>query len=731
MARPMMIASLVFIATLAVSVFLPISVLPAVAVFISAAALLLFLISKSNHKLRNIAKVSIFSVLSIACFLIYNYVTVIPAANLKGTTADISATVLETELSKSGDKFYIVRLNTIDGKAAPRDLKIRLFCSESDDLNDYDKIAAGVNFFQDSAISSSDRYYLSNSILASATTLSDITVTNADEFSPLREICLIRDKMVFNIRSGLPTEEGNILCGILFGKRDYINSETTDLFAASGISHLLAISGLHLSIIVFLINALLGIFRIGKVFRSVITLVFTAVLMIMTGFTPSILRAGIMITCLLFAQFLRYDYDAPTALSFSAVIICIINPYAITNIGFLLSFSATLGLIVSQTLLDKVRATFSLKTVGIVRLVLYEILKLIVPCFFAFMFTVPVSACVFGYLSVYSPITNLIISPLLPLTLAVSLAAAIFSLTPFAFIYQPIFFIAKHLISCIIQISEFFSSLPFSKIYLSSDITLPIVIILVILFLFSAISSKPLRNSAKAALLCVPIICAAVLTNAALYAESTTVTILGSSVLIESGGKRFVSGFGSDTAYELDNIIDKSPDKDIFFLSAASVTSSEVSDLTHFALNNDIKLMTVPEKYAATFSTIHSDSFSTDCYISDKFSVSSDDISVRSYVSEGGSAVIFNITGFVIAHLEIESANSLPEEIDCDLLIANSKALAFIEHYRSDYFLLSDSSKNPKELKELLSRYGTVYVGDNSSSALVLKDNKLYKNTIF
>jgi len=370
MARPLMKASIVFIFTLAISVFLPTDLLIATATILAAVAFLLFLIFRKRDKIKDYLKLSVFAVLSLVCLIVYNHITVIPAQSYKGKTAQINATILSSEISSNQNKYYTARIDKINTKPAPKNFTIRLFCLESDDLDDYDKISAEVSFFEDD-LSSLDFFYLSNNILASAKTTGDIRLENKG-FSLLREICKIRDKMVFNIRANLSDDSGSIICGILFGKRDYIPDEVTMLFSNAGISHLLAISGLHLSIIVLLINLLLGVFRINKIVRSILTAIITAILMIMVGFTPSIMRSSIMIAFLLIAENIRLDYDAPTALSFSAVIICLINPYSITNIGFLLSFCATIGILVSNKILDKLRMKFSLKTVKLPRLILYK-----------------------------------------------------------------------------------------------------------------------------------------------------------------------------------------------------------------------------------------------------------------------------------------------------------------------------------------------------------------------
>ena len=717
-------------ASLVFSIIVPINYLTTVAVVIAAAVVLFFILSKRSLKFRNYAIVLIFSLLSIGIFVIYSKVTVSTAHKLSGQSYNITATVLQTKTSGKGNKYYVCTLNTVSGKDAPRGIKIHLHAQNNDELNDYDEISAVATFFENSE-SSTDKFYRSNTVLASAMSFGDIKVTNSENFSLLREICKTRDKIIFNIRAKMPTEEGDILCGILFGKRDYISDKTTDLFASAGISHLLAVSGLHLSIIVMLINALLSRLFIGKVPRSIICIILTAVLSIMIGFTPSIMRSAIMLLFLLTAQCIREDYDAPTILAFSAVVICLIEPFAVTDVGFLLSFSATAGLLVSQNLLQKLRRKFSLKTVSIPKLLAYEIAALALPCFFAFMFTIPICACVFGYVSPYSPIVNLIISPLMPITLAFSLLSAIFCLTPIAIIYKPILFITKILISVICYFADIFSKLPFAKLYLDSELTTPIVIIISLMFLIALLSKSPYKNSVKAALLSVTIVCSAVFAHNSVHLNTTELYLLDSSaVVIESGGKRIVSGFTSDSGYELNQIIDRSPNKSILYLSSASTKSADISELTHFLLQNDVKTMTISKKYLSVFTSLNTNKFKAKYYLADEFSLRSGNIALSSTQSDGASLDFFNVGSFKIANLNIKSPSNLPAAFECDLLIANSKALPFIENYKCRYFILSERLEDTRHISNYLSGFGYSFLGD-CDTQIIIKNKKLYQINSF
>ncbi len=729
MGRPLMTACIVYLLSLAFCVLFPSSYAVAAAVIITAAAIILFISSFFKKDLKKYAVLVLISALTVFSFLIYEHLTIKPAKLLLCGKVDISATVMQTELSESKSKYYIVKLNEINSKPAPRDIKIRLYCENNDNLCDYDKIVTAVSFFSGDALSSSERYYLSNNIFGSAISIGDIKITNKDDFSLMREICKIRDNMVLNIRSSIPDERGNIISAILFGKRDYVENDTTRLFAYSGISHLLAVSGLHLSIIVALIDALLSLFAVHKSARTIISILCTAVMMIMTGFTPSIIRAAVMTTLSLIADCIRRDYDAPTALSLSAVIICFANPYAITNIGFLLSFSATFGLIVSQSILERQRIKFSMKTVSIPRLISYEILKLILPCFFAFIFTIPITACVFGYLSVYSPIVNLLLAPIIPLSLALSLSGALFSLTSLSFIYTPLFYLAKLSISCITWIAQTFSNLKFSKIYIQSDYTSFVVIVMVICFLIASLSKRKLRNNIIAALLCVPIICTAVISNHILNKDTVKISLFEAdtySVMIEHNKKCFISGFTGDSSYAIKRELDSHGGGYAEFISAENIASKDISALTHFIKNTDVNCTIIPKKHSAAISSVDS-TLADSVYITDNFSAKYFGLSISSKVYGKNTVVFFDIDGFKLAYLTINSTDKLPDSFSCDLLIANSNSLVYLDSYTCNYFILSEKLEDSKYLNDSLSRRKIIYIDNALSEDIYLRGKDLFK----
>ena len=145
-------------------------------------------------------------------------------------------------------------------------------------------------------------------------------------------------------------------------------------------------------------------------------------------------------------------------------------------------------------------------------------------------------------------------------------------------------------------------------------------------------------------------------------------------------------------------------------------------------LNNDIKTISASEKFIKSLQTLNSVKVSADCYNSDDFGLASGSLNVRSISSKGGSADLIDISGFVLARLSIEKPSQLPNDFECHLLIANSKALPFIDKYRCKYFILSEPLENSEHITEYLAQRNIIYLGDCYTNIALINGKLQQKN---
>lgn len=150
-------------------------------------------------------------------------------------------------------------------------------------------------------------------------------------------INLVIERVTKNINS-----HPGILIGILIGHTDLIEDEVVENFNKSNISHILAVSGTHVSFIIIFIGALIDKIINSYKLKKIMLLIILILFLYIIGFTPSVARAVIMGIILLLSKLFYRRSDVLNNLLISGIIILIINPYFISDLGFLLSYLTTM-----------------------------------------------------------------------------------------------------------------------------------------------------------------------------------------------------------------------------------------------------------------------------------------------------------------------------------------------------------------------------------------------------
>lgn len=260
-------------------------------------------------------------------------------------------------------------------------------------------------------------YYKANDICAKMSA-KEISIINYDINYINYSLMNIKEKLLETFFNIFPEREAGIIAAMILGEKSYTDSEIKTLYQENGISHILAISGLHLSLIG------LGIFNILRKVRGSIlqSIIFSFVLILlyayMTGFSVSAKRAVIMFLISLSAKLIGCTYDILSSLSFSALIVLFGQPMMLFQAGFLLSFGAvaaiaviypTLGKLVTK---ERFKKAFSLIQSLLISL---SVQLLTVPIIIYFYFSVPV----------YGVFLNLIVIPLMTFVVSGSIFAGI------------------------------------------------------------------------------------------------------------------------------------------------------------------------------------------------------------------------------------------------------------------------------------------------------------------
>lgn len=228
-------------------------------------------------------------------------------------------------------------------------------------------------------------------------------------------VCLdkIKGKLLEVYSSILNEKEAGTLIAMLLGEKYLLEEEIKQLYQINGISHILAISGLHVSLIGLFIFHLLRKLKLPIALATIISIFFFYSYGVLTNFSVSTNRAVVMMVVMLFSALLGKTYDMLSALALSAFIILLQNPLQILSAGFLLSFGAVLGIAVLFPCLKKL---FSSKN---------QIINSLHISISTQVTTTPFVMYFYYQFPVYSILTNLIILPFVTVLTLTSIFAGI------------------------------------------------------------------------------------------------------------------------------------------------------------------------------------------------------------------------------------------------------------------------------------------------------------------
>lgn len=229
----------------------------------------------------------------------------------------------------------------------------------------------------------------------------------ADEFR--EKLYQLRQRLKSVYAHCMTPETGGVITMMALGDKSLMDAEIKELYQKVGISHVLAISGLHISVIGMTIYKLLRKLFGSFVVSGTLAGIFMFAYGCMAGFRPSATRAIIMFFMMLVAQMLGRSYDSLSALSLSAVLLLWENPFLLEYAGFLFSYMAVLGVVLVGKI---VTGAFEEK---------HKIRDTIYASFSIQLMTVPLTAYFYYEVPVYGMIVNFLVLPMLSVLLSCGL----------------------------------------------------------------------------------------------------------------------------------------------------------------------------------------------------------------------------------------------------------------------------------------------------------------------
>lgn len=506
-------------------------------------------------------------------YSVYDAIYLKPFRELDGQTVTLT---LEAEDYSFGTDYGI----TVDGVAqlADRRCHIRMYVDQFEPLSPGDRVTGEFRLRYTAPGGSEDPTYHSGSgVLFLAYPKGEHTVVKADKPAVRYAPAYLRQYLLGLIEDIFPQDAVPFGKALLLGDTSELDYETDSDLSISGIRHVAAVSGLHVSIL-FSVVCLVSGKRRGL--TAAIGLPTLLVFAALAGFSASVVRAGFMQALMLFALLFKREYDPPTALSFAVLVMLAANPLTVTSAGFQLSVASVAGIFlfcgrISQWLLDPKRLGRYGKKKIIGKLVNKAAASAAVSLS-ALVTTTPLTACYFGQVGLLSAVTNL-----LCLWVVTILFCGIMAACVLAVIWLPLGkaagWVLAWLVRYILFTARTVAHVPFAAVYTQSVYIVAWLVfcyILLAVFLLSRQKRPVVWGCCAVFALCIAML--ASWTEPLLDRYRVTVLDVGQGqcVLLQSQGRTYMVDCGGDY------------DEDAADIAAAALLSQGIRNLDGLILTH-------------------------------------------------------------------------------------------------------------------------------------------------
>lgn len=400
---------------------------------------------RKRRRERGAAVLSVFaaaaaltSLLSSFCYFDMKYM---PLQGYIGYECEVEGTVIARRYSNRFSTGYEVDIKSLNGEK--RHFSAVLDCAYVSDLQSGYAFRATVTPAElgygeyDSA---DKRSALSDGLMIRLISASDsdCDIVAEDVFNLRVSAASLNRRLTTALEAAVGGEEGNLAAALSLGQRDEISDETARDFRRSGASHLLALSGMHMAVVMGICDLILRRLNMSKSVRCVILLGMMLFYLALTGFSVSASRAAIMLALVYLSFLFSSQTDTLTSLFVAGVIILTVSPSAVADTGFWLSFAATLGIVVgtaaAKSLTSPLYKANGKRRRGIGKGLRKGFIKSIDIIITALIATLAANAAtalivwrIFGEISLLTLITNLCLPPLATLLLALTILFFCFS----------------------------------------------------------------------------------------------------------------------------------------------------------------------------------------------------------------------------------------------------------------------------------------------------------------
>lgn len=511
---------------------------------LSAASLVIF-----KNKSNAIFVCLMSGVFACAVFLCVYNASVAPQLALNSQSADAEFYITDISHTDIDDNYiYTVKTRKIELDGAPQNIKLRVKTSQKIKADYYEVIKGKLKFYSIADNAASSFGYWDDSIYLTAECTKP-KATGTVVKSPWKYPLLLREDIIRTLYSAVKNDEGALAAAFLTGEKGLLSDKANTDFVFAGATHLMAVSGLHLTVITATFAWILKRLRMNDKASAVVLASVTLVYIGVAGFSKSVIRAGIMLFVILGGRFIKRRADALNSLGFAVFLICL-NPFAVYDLSAMLSVLAVLSLTTLYPCLirifdknaicecDGLVITASAKPFA-------KIVSSALVGVSVMLYSLPVCCAFFGYASLAGILSNVILVTLGSLAVVLSLIGYLFIKVG---IFSSAAVIAVRSVNYVIlKITAWFASFDSSTIIFGEYFAFFIGAMMIIFAIPYILGKKNLLKTAAVISMVLIAVCGCV--NGFYYQKLPQVYTGGGAVLVKCGDTTALFGIDGKSSY--------------------------------------------------------------------------------------------------------------------------------------------------------------------------------------
>lgn len=485
----------------------------------------------------------------------FQTVQVEPVRALAGNTAHIRGKITDFSSNEGqGLRVSQIRVTQCNIPGAPQEFSLKFYSTAAVHAELYDLVECDVEFLpiENTVTFDAVGYNRARGIHVAAREASDLQIERPDNKGILAFFASLQRGLSQSMRSSLDGDAGALGAAMMLGDRSAVSSRLDTYFKASGVIHLLAISGTHIMLLCGILYQLVRRLPIGYAARNLVCVIGAPIYCLLVGFPFSAVRAAIMAVVCFGVRLFDRQADSINSLGLVALLILLFSPGAAMDLSFQLSVTATFAVLFYFAVLRGNIDGFLQKhgfSARFIRWTVNGVLASILVTFFTF----PLVAMSYGRVSLIAPATNLLMAPLVLLELAAGFAYSLFSLLPFlSFLLPMAEFFLNLAGACMQGVVHLLASIPY--VYPSAANTYLYLWYFGTIGLFGIAFAFRRRQKlyVHAGLLSVCVLCAGILSSSLLMRDAVQVITLDaknpSNLILVQNGHAVMVGAGSSSS---------------------------------------------------------------------------------------------------------------------------------------------------------------------------------------